>query len=43
MSLVGKVPSSQGSTIGLVKLRAEAIDIGKAEENNLIHVLKSEA
>jgi hypothetical protein len=43
MSLVVKIPSSQGATIRLAKFHSEAVIVSKAEENIFFHVLKSDA
>jgi hypothetical protein len=43
MSLVVKIPSSQGSTMRLAKVHSEAFIVSKTEENIFFHVLKSDA
>jgi hypothetical protein len=43
MSLVVKIPSSQGAAIRLAKFHSEAVIVSKTEENIFFHVLKSDA
>jgi hypothetical protein len=43
MSLVVKIPSSQGAAIRLAKVHSEVVTASKTEENIFFHVLKSDA